>query len=119
MWSYFHSIYLLFIYKLFILLYIKSFGSNGLKNERIEIRDGPIGLGFFAIEDIAEDELLIEVSRLDQITIEDLVQTLEQEIGKEKLENWESKMDCLERFSSGHHSSLIESDIEHFSENQF
>ena len=100
-------------------MYVIIFGSNGLKNERIEIRDGPIGLGFFAIEDIAEDELLIEVSRLDQITIEDLIETLEQEIGKEKLENWESKMDCLERFSSGHHSSLIESGIEHFFENQF
>lgn len=96
-----HFMLIIYIYPLFKLYlfyelwYIESFGSNGLKNERIEIRDGPIGLGFFAIEDIPEDELLIEVSRRDQITIEDLIETLEEEIGKEKLENWDSKMDCL------------------------
>ena len=66
-------------------------------NPKVEIRNGPIGWGFFAKEEIENGEEIIRVNRQDQITISNMTATLEGAgVGVHNWNELENKPDCLD-----------------------
>ena len=65
-------------------------------NPKLKFHHGAIGWGVYAIEPIAVGETLIRLERDNQITIEDVAASVEENINIEQLKKLGLKPDCLD-----------------------
>ena len=65
-------------------------------NPKLRFHNGPIGWGVYAMSPVFKGETIIHVKREDQLTLEDMVRTLEGAINVEGLSQIGLRPDCLD-----------------------